>query len=64
MTIDPTPEMLRLHEALQIDWTAYSAWIDENQQDIALLIATTPLEEEIAPVLHAAFIHQNWGSST
>lgn len=63
MITDPTPEMLRLIDSLQIDWSAYSNWVDENQQDIALLIATTPLEEEIAPVLHAAFIHQNWGSS-
>lgn len=63
MTIDPTPEMLRLQQALQIDQAAYGVWIDEHQQDVALLIATTPLEEDISAVLHAGYIHHNWGSS-
>lgn len=59
---NPTPELKRLRKALQLNWYEYSNWVDANQQDIALLIATTPLEEEISPTLRAAFIHQHWNA--
>ena len=63
---NPAPELLRLRQALKIDWARYNAWVDEVRPHVSSIIALHALDcggieqNDVVNCLRAEYVTRAW----